>query len=94
MDVATTSLAERIARVLAARRLSWNAEGGDPSAGDKVDALWPEHRDDAIAILRTLREPSPAMLAGGGDMAVWEAMILAALAEAECEIAHPAPAAG
>lgn len=93
MDVATTSLVERIARVLAARRLSWNAEGGDPSAAGQVDALWPEHRDDALAILRTMREPSPAMLAGG-DIAVWEHMVLAALAEGEVEIAHPAPDAG
>jgi hypothetical protein len=93
MDVATTSLVERIARVLAARRLSWNAEGGDPSAAGHVDALWPEHRDDALAILRTIREASPVM-AAEGDAALWERMVLAALAEGEVEIAHPAPAAG
>ncbi len=93
MDVATTSLVERIARVLAARRLSWNAQGGDSSAAAHVDATWPEHRDDALAILRVIREPS-AVMATAGDTDNWERMILAALAEGEVEIAHPAPAAG
>ncbi len=93
MDIATTSLLERIARVLAGQRLSANAGGTLPSAGEEVDARWPDLRDDALAVLRSLREPSPAMMAAG-DPATWDAMLLAALAEAEVEIAHPAPAAG
>jgi hypothetical protein len=74
-------IVERIARVIAARSLSSNAEGGDPSAGDRVDAAWRDYRADAISILRTLREPDPAM-AEAGDADMWEAMVLAAL-EAE-----------
>lgn len=81
MDVASTTAVERIARVLAGRELSTNAEGADPSAGERVDATWRQYREDALAVLRTLREPSPEM-AAAGDVAVWEAMILAALDEA------------
>jgi hypothetical protein len=72
---------ERIARVIAGRMLSINAEGEDSSAAERVDAIWPDYRDDAISILRTLREPDPAM-AAAGDVEVWETMVLAAL-EAE-----------
>lgn len=82
MDIAIGSAVERIARVLAARRASVNATGDDPSAADVVDASWRAHRDDAIAILKTLREPDTNM-AAAGDAKVWEAMVLAALAEAE-----------
>jgi hypothetical protein len=71
---------ERIARIIAARALSINAEGRDPSAAAEVDALWPEYRADAISILRTLREPDEAM-AEAGDIAAWQRMIDAALAE-------------
>jgi hypothetical protein len=82
MPVSNTSLIERIARVLAGRSLSANAEGDDPSAGDAVDSLWRDHRDEALSVIRTLREPDPAM-AAAGDAATWERMIEAALAEAE-----------
>ena len=81
MPVSSTSLIERIARVIAARVVSINAGGDDPSAGDRVDAIWRDYRGDALSIIRTLREPDPAM-AGAGDVAVWERMIEAALAEA------------
>jgi hypothetical protein len=81
MPVSTTSIVERIARVIAGRIVSINAEGGDPSAGDRVDAIWRDHREDALSILRTLREPDPAM-AEAGDPETWERMVLAAL-EAE-----------
>ena len=37
MPVSGLALAERIARVLAAEAHSSNAEGSDPSAGDKID---------------------------------------------------------
>ena len=82
MPVSSTSLVERIARVIAARVLSSNAKGSDPSAGDLVDAVWRDFREDALSVIRTLREPDPAM-AEAGDLEVWDRMIEAALAEAE-----------
>jgi hypothetical protein len=81
MDVSSTPVIERIARVLVARNASANASGDDPSAGSFVDALWQDYRDDALAVLRTLREPDEVM-ARAGDPVVWEAMIQAALGEA------------
>ncbi len=79
MPVSNTSLVERIARVIAGRIVSINADGDDPSAGDRVDEIWRDYREDAIAILQTLREPDPAM-ADAGDLGVWQRMIEAALA--------------
>jgi hypothetical protein len=61
--------------------LSINAEGDDPSAGDRVDAVWRDYRKDALSVLRTLREPDETM-AAAGDPEIWERMVLAAL-EAE-----------
>lgn len=81
MPVSNTSLIERIARVIAGRVVSVNADGDDPSAGERVDGIWRDYRDDAVSILKTLREPDPAM-AEAGDLAVWQRMIEAALAEA------------
>jgi hypothetical protein len=81
MPVSHMDVVERIARVIAARMVSANAEGEDASAAGEVDAIWREFRGDAVSILRTLREPDPAM-AGAGDPAMWERMIEAALAEA------------
>lgn len=78
MPVATTSLVERIARVIAGRVLSSNADGDDPSAGEKVDEVWFMYRDDAVSILKTMREPDEAA-AGAGDVATWERMIEASL---------------
>ena len=80
MPVSNTDVIERIARVIAARVISVNAGGDDPSAGGRVDAVWRDYRGDAVSILRTLREPDPAM-AAAGDVAMWERMIVAALAE-------------
>jgi hypothetical protein len=82
MPVSTTSLVERIARILAGRELSANAEGADPSAAERVDAHWREHQAEALSVIRTLREPDPAM-AAAGDAETWERMIEAALGEAE-----------
>ena len=82
MDVATTTLIERVARVLAGTDHSANAEGVEPSASDSVDETWRAYLPQALAVLKTTREPSPAM-AQVGDVAVWEAMVLAALREAE-----------
>lgn len=81
MDVAVTPAVERIARVLAGQRISANAEGDQESASRAVEATWQDYRDDALAVLKTLREPSEKM-AAAGDPAVWERMILAAIEEA------------
>ena len=81
MPVSNLSLVERIARILAGRAVSANAEGGEASAGDLVDAAWRDHRDEALSVIRTLREPDPAM-AAVGDVGIWERMVEAALAEA------------
>jgi len=78
MPVSNLTLVERIARILAGRSLSSNAEGDDPSAGPSVDEAWHEYVDDALAILHTLREPDPVM-AAAGDVAIWERMVEAAL---------------
>jgi hypothetical protein len=72
---------ERIARVIAGRVVSSNAAGSDPSAGGIVDSVWRDYRDDALSVLRTLREPDEPM-AAVGDTEIWGRMIDAALAEA------------
>lgn len=82
MDIAHTTAAERIARVLAGHRLSANADGFTNSAGRHVDDAWRDHLGEALAILNTLREPDRAM-AAAGDLAVWARMIDAAIAQAE-----------
>ena len=84
MDVSHTSIVERIARVLAGQRISANAEGGEESAGKLVDGQWRDYLMDAVAVLRTLREPDQAM-AAAGDVAVWEKMVLAALEQTRPE---------
>ncbi|WP_439533724.1 hypothetical protein [Polymorphobacter sp.] len=80
MDISNVAAVERVARVLAGQRLSINAEGLLSSASEEVDAAWEEHVDDAIAVLKTLRAPDPEM-AAVGDVAVWQRMIAAALAQ-------------
>ncbi|MEA3053504.1 MAG: hypothetical protein QOG72_2407 [Sphingomonadales bacterium] len=78
MPVSNLTLVERIARVLAGRAHSINAEGDDPSAGPNVDETWHEHVQEALSILRTMREPDQVM-AAAGDAQVWERMVEAAL---------------
>ncbi len=78
MPVSNLTLVERIARVLAGRAESINAEGDDPSAGPNVDETWHEYLEDALSILRTMREPDENM-ARAGDPDVWERMVEAAL---------------
>jgi len=73
-------LVERIARVLAGAALSSNAEGSDPSAGDKIDRAWREHVNQAEAVLHTMREPDEAM-AAVGDVETWRNMVEAAIAQ-------------
>jgi hypothetical protein len=87
MDVATTTLIERIARVLAGTDHSANAEGVEPSASDSVDETWRAYLPQALAVLKTTREPSPGM-AQAGDVAVWEAMVLAGLREADALVGN------
>ena len=80
MPVAEMPLVERIARVLAGATHSSNAEGSDPSAGEKVDQVWREHVNQSLAILHTMREPDQAM-AAAGDAENWTRMVEAAIAE-------------
>jgi hypothetical protein len=82
MNVSHRNIVERIARVLAGRELSVNAEGGDPSAAAEVEASWPRYVEDAVAVLKTMREPDENM-AEAGDPVMWERMIRAALPEGE-----------
>lgn len=86
MPVSKQPLVERIARVLAGAALSSNAEGSDPSAAEKVDLAWPEHINQAIAVLHTAREPDCRM-AEAGDAETWERMIEAAIEQAEAATA-------
>ena len=48
MPVSNLTLVERIARVLAGRFHSSNAEGDDPSAGPTVDETWHDYTKDAL----------------------------------------------
>ena len=78
MTASSTPTIERIARVLAGERLSSNAEGADPSAGSRVDARWNEYRNEAVAVLKSLREPPPEIRQAGEGEA-WIRAINAAL---------------
>lgn len=87
-DISVTSPIERIARVIAAEALSINAEGHEISAGESVDAAWKEEVGRAVAVLRTLREPTPEMVEAGciaaSDSAeIWNAMVRAAIDQGE-----------
>jgi hypothetical protein len=85
MPESATPLVQRIARVLAGAAHSSNAEGSDPSAAAKVDAAWPEHLNQALAVLHTMREPDEAM-AAAGDTEVWRGMVEAAIRVAEAAV--------
>jgi hypothetical protein len=80
MDIATTGAVERIARVLAGQRLSANADGDNAHAASAVDDQWRAFEEDAVAVLKSLREPD-AEMERVGDIAVWQRMIAAALSE-------------
>lgn len=82
MPISELSAVERVARVLAAERLSVNAEGYEPSAGDEVDAEWHLYVGQAVAVLKTLREPDLVM-ANAGDPEMWRAMVEAELGDYE-----------
>lgn len=80
MPESNRPLVERVARVLAGAAHSSNAEGSDPSAGEKVDKVWREHVNQALAVLHTMREPDEAQ-AAAGDVDTWRKMVEAAIAE-------------
>ena len=80
MPESNRPLIERIARVLAGAAHSSNAEGSDPSAADKVDLVWREHLNQALAVLHTMREPDESM-AAAGDEETWRRMVEAAIAQ-------------
>ena len=80
MPKSNRPLVERIARVLAGAAHSSNAEGSDPSAAGKVDLVWHEHVNQALAVLHTMREPDEAQ-AAVGDVEMWRRMVEAALTE-------------
>ena len=82
MPVSEQPLVERVARVLAGAAHSSNAEGSDPSAGEKVDLVWREHIDQALAVLHTMREPDERM-AAVGDAETWSRMVEKAIETAE-----------
>jgi hypothetical protein len=82
MPVSEQPLVERIARVLAGAAHSSNAEGSDPSAGEKVDLVWREHLNQALAVLHTMREPDQRM-AEAGDAETWSRMVERAIETAE-----------
>jgi hypothetical protein len=66
--------------VLAGAAHSSNAEGSDPSAGEKVDMVWREHVNQALAVLHTMREPDEAQ-AAAGDADTWRNMVEAAITQ-------------
>jgi hypothetical protein len=78
VPISETPLSERIARVLAGRQLSGNAQGLESHASTSVDLEWKERVPDALAILRTMREPD-ARMASAGDADIWRAMVAAAI---------------
>ena len=81
-EVGKTDLVERIARVLAGAAHSSNAEGSDPSAGEKVDLVWREHVNQALAVMHAIREPDDAG-AAAGDPDMWQRMVEASITNAE-----------
>lgn len=80
MPVSETPLIERVARVLAAAAHSSNGEGSEPSAAQKIDRVWHGHFNQALAVLRTMREPDESMTVVG-DEETWSSMIDAALSK-------------
>ena len=85
-------IVERVARVLAGWHFSRNGDNNAPEGvpvATFVDQHWVDYRNDALAVLRTLREPDQRMLAAGTQVAgeqarqVWEAMARAAVGEGE-----------
>ena len=76
------SLVERIARVLCGAQHSANADGSEASASAHVDQHWPTHRNQALAVLKAIRE-TDASGASVGDPEIWTRMVEASIADAE-----------
>ena len=77
---ADMDVVERISRVLADQYFSSNAAGaeGDDIASELVNANWPDFQEDAVAVLKTLRAPPPA-LSNENDVALWGLVIQSVL---------------
>lgn len=76
---------ERVARVLAGQYFSRPSTRSGPAgaAGDEdasilVDQNWVDFQEDAIAVLKTLRQP-PASVQNESDAALWGLVIQSAL---------------
>ena len=82
MPVSEQPMVERMARVLAAAAHSSNADGSDPSASEKVDKVWREHLNQAVAVLHTMRE-ADSQMAAAGDPEAWSRMVQIANSEAD-----------
>ncbi|MBW4330812.1 hypothetical protein KY084_07965 [Stakelama sp. CBK3Z-3] len=95
-DIAITNSIERIARVLCAQEYSEKGERVGSGRGAAMSAAvsshcdhsWREEMSRAAEVLRTLREPTEAMVkageaATGGAAETWSAMVNAALGEAD-----------
>lgn len=77
-----TDLVERIARVLCGAEHSANADGSEAHAAAHVDQHWRDHRNQAIAVLKAIRETDAAG-ARAGDPALWQRMVDASIAAAD-----------
>lgn len=84
------TIIERVARALAGHHFSRNAEGAAPpdvAASELVDRHWRDYVDDAVAVLKTMRDADPRMIRAGEEAAsqnvaaIWEAMVRAAVEE-------------
>ena len=90
-DISVSSPIDRVARVLCAETLSPNGQSGAAIAAavsGKVEHHWPEEKQRALAVLKTLREPTAEMVeagrsAGSDPAEIWHAMMMAAIREAE-----------
>jgi hypothetical protein len=79
MPISNMPIAERVARVLAAQAARRQAHGTDDEAVNRtVDETWPQFTDNAIEVLKTLREPD-ATMAQAGNLVNWQSMIGAAI---------------
>lgn len=82
-EIATKPAHERIARVLAGWAASANANGMERSTAEIVERTWRDHRDDALAALKTLRNSDEGMVRALGDAEAWIRMMTSAIDEAE-----------
>lgn len=64
-DTANTPAIKWIARVLAGRAASANADGDQVLAPATVNQIWPRHLDEAISILKALLKPDAAVVSVG-----------------------------